>query len=127
MTGVMLFGFAGTTALAFVLYRSANWMSAAIVFMAPPGWYTMQASADAAGAASAAYPGFSIFLRIVLSAFLHLEAALVVLGSWLPRRCGIRWVFVPLLMGVVACVAQRHLQVRYFLPGMAMLAAGVRQ
>lgn len=83
----------------------------------------MQASADAAGAAAAAASGkLRLVSAFILTSFFHLEAGLVVLGSGLLGRFGIRWRGIPLVMGAIACLAQWHLQVRYLLPGAAMLA-----
>jgi len=98
------------------------------------------ASPDALGAAAAVYayprlrPGRPL---ISVTALVHLQAACVLLVVDLGRRAGVKWHGLALLAGVGSIVALAliglavgvrpdELQVRYLLPGAAILAAYAR-
>jgi len=96
------------------------------LYLLPPGWYTMQPAADALGA------GLSLatlkttrrniilpLLGLVFSA--HLVAGLITVLVLVLRRIGNRHDGAAgLVGGIAACLGEDHLQVRYFLPGLAV-------
>ena len=128
--GVCVFGIVGSYALGFVVARNSRGiLPAAALALSPPGWYSMEPSADAAGAAAAAWsvgrPWRYSYLVVVAS--FHLEAALVILGTRLVwRYCSLRMDLVATGMGAIACLAQWHIQARYLLPGLALMACNRR-
>lgn len=90
-----------------------------IVGILPPGWYTIQAAADAIGAALAGWSDLK-WRRIPIVYLGHLQAALT---------CGFvrithRWIgdFAFFAAGAISCLSQWHFQMRYFLPGVVLWA-----
>jgi len=113
---------ASALALAFVVSR-AGWGWPFVLLVLPAGWSMLVAGADAAGAVAST----SIVGRrarwIPLVALVHLEAALVLVAVTVAARVGVRWsAGAALAAGAGACVGQWHMQARYFLPGLAILA-----
>jgi hypothetical protein len=90
------------------------------VFALPPGWYTIQAGSDSAGAAALlATKKKSSFVAVLVTSLFHLEAGLVILfarvfSCYKARR------YWGLVAGILAMIAQRHVQVRYLLPGLCL-------
>lgn len=125
--GVCLVGIAGAFALGSIVARNSRGILAPTALaLSPPGWYAMEPSADAAGAAGATWAVSRPwrYSYLVLVASLHLEAALVILGSRIVGRyIPLRLDFVATGMGALACLAQWHIQVRYLLPGVALIAS----
>lgn len=119
LTGVRVFGVIGAVLLgALVGGYSRRWWMPALVFLSPPGWYAMQASADAAGsmAMGVAIRSRDSWAWIPVCAF-HLEAGLCCGLAFLVRRMGFQVRYIGLVGGLIACIAEYHFQVRYFLPG----------
>lgn len=126
--GVVVVGVVGAAWLGWLVARnSRNMVATFLLGISPPGWYTIQPSADAAGSASAVWACSRPwrYRYLVLVAAFHLEAALVLLGCRIVGRfTSLRLDFAAIGMGVVACLGQWHIQVRYLLPGAALLASG---
>lgn len=127
-TGVCLVGIAGSFALGWIVARNSRGILPPLaVALCPPGWYTIQPSADAAGAAASVWsctrPWRNYYVGIV--AAFHLEAALVILGArFVWRYCSLRLDIAAIGMGALAQWHPTfHFQVRYFLPGIALLAS----
>lgn len=125
MTGIKVLGILGATTLGALLGRwSRHWILPAVIFLSPPGWYTIQASVDAMGAASvlAAYrlgrTRKDRYWAIAPVSAVHLVAGLGLLfvttldGGWRRR------LLATLLAGIFACSLMAHVQVRYFLPAL---------
>lgn len=111
-----------------VASHSGSVSSSAILAISPPGWYTIQPSADSAGAAASIVAWNHPRNRwlLVMVGFFHIEASLVVLGSRIVGRyVPVRGDVLAIAMGVVACISHLHIQVRYLLPGAAILASGL--
>lgn len=132
-TGLAVLSFLGSVALGAVLGGRVRRLGAlAALWAAPPSWYTVQAAADSAGGAAVGlgYRESSSLLREVAScavvAGFHLVAGLACGYCCLLRRVAPVWYsrFPSLALGsgVIACLGQWHLQVRYFLPGMIVWA-----
>jgi hypothetical protein len=132
MPGLRVFGLLGTTALALcfawhVYGTKRRNLRVMALYVLPPGWYTMQAAADAGGAAASlaatkTRQGYAQAALLALTALIHLEAALVLLCVLVARRLGFRRDGrVALAAGTLACLAQWHVQVRYLLPGLAIV------
>jgi hypothetical protein len=116
-------------ALGYIVNRAATDRRAGLfslaLFLSPPGFFAGFPSADAAGAAGAVH---AVRRRtragLAIAAACHLEAALVALCVLAAHRLGVRRVgAVALGAGLVAMLAQWHLQTRYLLPGAAIVAA----
>jgi hypothetical protein len=129
--GVCLAGIAGSFALGALVARNSHGILPPLaVALLPPGWYSMQPSADSSGAAACVYltgkPWRNSFLLVV--ALFHLEASLVILGARVVGRwIAIRMDVLAIGMGALAQWHPTfHFQMRYFLPGLALLAIGRR-
>jgi hypothetical protein len=126
--GIQALGIFGATLLGVMLgYSSNHSWTPGLLFVSPPGWYTVQASVDALGAAVAiiAYrQGHNrrerlSYLPVVASA--HSVAALGFLLVTLAhdrRRIRLATAF---FAGGVACALMVHFQVRYFLTPLSLL------
>jgi len=130
--GVCVAGIAGAVALGSIVARySHGYMAPTAVALLPPGWYAMEPASDAAGAAAAAWSYSRPWSRyhLALLASLHVEAALVVCcARCLWSLCAVRGGTAALGAGVVAqWHPAYHFQMRYFLPGLAMLAIEERE
>lgn len=129
--GVCMAGILGAAWLGYVVGRNSPYVfGPAILALSPPGWYTIQPSADACGAASvvALRDRKGTILIVGMVAFFHLEAALCVAAARIVgSRIPIRMDALVFGMGAVACLGQWHMQVRYFLPGLALLALSARK
>jgi hypothetical protein len=126
--GIEIFGTLGAIFLG-LLSGSYSWRFSLLLFLSPPGWYAMQASADAAGAAAAGIASdrnFRMVYTLPIAAF-HLEAGLVYLFCALASKIRITWPCVAIIGGVFACIAQHHWQTRYLLPGVLIWAARSRR
>lgn len=130
LQGVRMAGIAGAFALGSIVARNSRGLLVPTALaLSPPGWYAMEPSADASGATASAWAVGRPwrYSYLVLVASFHLEAALVILGArivW--RYCSLRVDFVATGMGAIACLAQWHIQIRYLLPGLALLACNRR-
>lgn len=125
--GVCVVGIVGATALGSIVARNSHGtMAPAAVAILPPGWYAIQPASDAAASAACAWSYSRNWSRyhLALLAAIHVEAALVLLGSrilW--RTLAIRGGSGALVMGALAQWHPTfHFQMRYFLPGLAMFA-----
>jgi hypothetical protein len=129
--GLELFAVASSGALGFLVARRARDAGARAgcltlaLALSPPGFFAAFPSADAAGAAGAVVAQrHTRVWTVALAAACHLEAALVVVAADGAARLGVRRVgAVALGAGLIAMLAQWHLQTRYLLPGAAIVAA----
>jgi hypothetical protein len=129
MTGMRLLGVISAGGLGVVLGASSRrWWIPGLVFLSPPGWYTIQASVDAAGALMAVVVWQIAGSRrerlwaLPAVAACHSVAALgfgIVAAVDGGRR---KRVVAVVLAGGVACLLMVHLQSRYWL---APLSVGV--
>jgi len=127
LQGIRIYGVIGALAFGALLGLATNLRRRILgVYVLPPGWYTIQASVDAAGAAIAflalrsTRPRTTLAL-LVLTLCAHLVAFLVCLFVVVCRRFGIRHDGTcALIGGVLACLGEWHLQARYLLPGLAV-------
>lgn len=105
------------------------------IMLTPPGWYTVQAAVDAAGAFAAClyakkwwsanlHPRASLywFLLVPAIATVHLVAGLVVAVFLIGARMAIPPAALAIVSGCGACLGEHHFQARYFLPGLCILA-----
>lgn len=125
--GVCVVGIVGAAALGWIVASYSHSVYRPLFLAAsPPGWYTIQPSADAMGAASAcvAWRHSDRRLLVFMVGLFHLEAALAIVGARIVRRyVPIRGDLLVIAAGGVACLIQWHIQVRYLLPGLAILAS----
>jgi hypothetical protein len=100
-------------------------------FVLPPSWYTYCASPDALGA-TAALVSYRVrgwrreALAVGGTCAVHLVAGLVLLACLVARRTRISGGLAGLGAGVLACVGEQHVQVRYLLPGLAIAVCEAR-
>lgn len=133
LLGVQLLGVVGAVALGACLGAwSARWWVPAALALSPPGWYAMQAAADAAGAVAAlcAYKlGGSRRERlwaVAPVAAVHLESGVVLALVSAYRGRG-RWeVAAAGCAGLAGCLLVWHWQSRYLLPGWAIASILLR-
>jgi len=117
--GLSVLGVASATALGYVI-GNRSWKLIAFVGLLPWGWYASEPAADGIGALAAAASGFTLW-TVPFVALFHLQAALVVGFVWTFKR----WVpvrYLGLAAGIVSCLRQWHVQVRYLLPGALIYA-----
>jgi hypothetical protein len=97
------------------------WILTVLIF--PWGHSIGMAGADSAGAWGTVAARNRGFYVLPFIAALHLEAALVSLCTIVGRRMGFRQSgTIAILAGIGACIAQRHIQARYLLPGFSLAA-----
>lgn len=126
-TGICVVGIVGAAALGWIVASYSHSVYRPLFLAAsPPGWYTIQPSADAIGAASAciSWRNPDRRLLVLLVGLCHLEAALAIVGARIVRRyVRIRGDLLVIAAGGMACLIQWHIQIRYLLPGLAILAS----
>lgn len=130
LLGIQVVGLIGAILLGGLLgyILGKSWIPL-VVFVSPPGLYTMQAANDAIGAFAAGIAGLypaTIFGAVPVAAF-HLESGLVVGFDAVIRRMGFFWPIAPLVGGCIACIGEVHFQARYFLPGLVIMLVRLRQ
>jgi hypothetical protein len=125
-SGVRTIAFVAAAALLTVVALRSSWSGLLAVALLPTGWSLMYAGADAAGALAALLFIRRLTLqRAAVVALFHLEAGLCYACAVVASRLGFRASStIALVAGVAACVAQWHVQTRYLLPGVVMVAAG---
>lgn len=125
LRGLQFFGVISAIALGVLLGISSrvSWWPG-LIFLSPPGWYSMQPGVDSGGAFAAGLANRStrnhLALGIAVST-VHLEAGLVYLFSSVVKTWRPAWNYSGLVGGVGACIGEYHFQARYFLPGLVML------
>jgi len=124
--GVRVFGLIGAISLGWLLGKYTRGFVPLIIFLLPPGWYSIQASADAAGAAAGLLAirarGPKIERVAAVSAF-HAAGGLVFAASAIFCGRGKWGRFAPILASGLCCLLMVHFQMRYFLPGIVIYAA----
>lgn len=140
--GVQFFGFFGAVALGYLIGLYGHWRSLLLLVM-PPGLYTMQASADAAGAAAAGWVNrerCSSFVWALPVAAIHVQASLCIIcimvgrkivlltHNRMPRTSALLRRTSPyfgIAGGALSVLLVHHWQTRYFLTGLVTLLQGV--